>query len=384
MIRFLTRTLSRATIPAARRRLAAALVVPTLLLAPAAPALLAQQVGVAATAERAHVYPGAEWVRWASPAEAGYSAAALDSVTAFTSTLNTTAAMAVAGGRVLWSYGPVDTVSYLASVRKSILAMMYGNYVADGTVDLERTLEDLGMDDIQGLLSNERRATVRHLATARSGIYHPASNSGDNSAQAPPRGSQEPGTYMLYNNWDFNAAGAAFERMTGRDIFDALESDIARPLGFQDFDRSIHRKSGDLERSRYPAYHMNLSTRDMARVGYLMLREGSWDGTQVIPRDWAREIVRAVTPLEEMNPPGRRDGDFGYGYMWWVWDGPANTGAFEGAYTGMGAYGQYITVLPKLDLVVAHKSAPPSRTSWTDVLAIIEGIVAARCDGGGC
>ena len=46
----------------------------------------------------------------------------------------------------------------------------------------------------------------------------------------------------------------------------------------------------------------------------------------------------------------------GYGYMWWIWDVPHNTGAYEGAYTAAGAYGQYITVLPKLDLVVAHKT----------------------------
>lgn len=47
----------------------------------------------------------------------------------------------------------------------------------------------------------------------------------------------------------------------------------------------------------------------------------------------------------------------GYGYMWWVWDGPDVVGAFEGAYSGRGAYGQDITVLPALDMVVAHKTA---------------------------
>ncbi len=50
---------------------------------------------------------------------------------------------------------------------------------------------------------------------------------------------------MLYSNWDFNALGGAFEIMTKRDIYDALESDLARPIGMQDFDRSIHRKTGD-------------------------------------------------------------------------------------------------------------------------------------------
>ena len=61
----------------------------------------------------------------------------------------------------------------------------------------------------------EKTATIDHLITARSGIYHLASNSGDNSPDAPPRGSQTPGEYFLSNNWDFNAAGAVFEQETG-------------------------------------------------------------------------------------------------------------------------------------------------------------------------
>ena len=42
---------------------------------------------------------------------------------------------------------------------------------------------------------------------------------------------------MQYNNWDFNAAGTAFEKLSGKTIYQALEEDLARPLGMQDFDR---------------------------------------------------------------------------------------------------------------------------------------------------
>ena len=125
-----------------------------------------------------------------------------------------------------------------------------------------------------GCCRQELEATVEHLITARSGVYHPASNSGDSTASAPPRGSQRPGTYYLYNNWDFNAAGAVFEKLTGKDIYDALETDLAKPIGMQDFDRSKQQKSGDAKRSQHMAYHMWLSTRDMARIGLLMLRGG--------------------------------------------------------------------------------------------------------------
>ncbi len=327
-----------------------------------------------------HVYPNASWERIADTEAAGYSSARLDSLRSYVDTLNTTSLMVVVGGRVLFEYGDITRRSYLASVRKSILAMLYGNYVADGTIRLDKTLRQLGMDDHGGLLPSEQEATIEHLITARSGIYHVASNSGDNSAEAPDRGSQPPGTYFLYNNWDFNAAGAAFERETGVDIYDALESDIARPIGMQDFHRTQQRKSGNLERSKYPAYHMWLSTRDMTRVGYLMLRGGTWEAQQVIPHAWASKITSVVTPVEEMNPPRMRQNDFGYGYMWWAWDGPNAVGPYEGAYTGRGAYGQYITVLPALNMVIAHKTVPRATVPWTSYSGIIERLIAARCE----
>jgi len=231
---------------------------------------------------------------------------------------------------------------------------------------------------VGGLLPIEKRATVEHLITARSGVYHPASNPGDNLADAPPRGSQEPGTYFLYSNWDFNAAGAVFERLTGKNIYDALESDLAEPLGFQDWDRARHRKTGDTSLSVNLAYHMVLSTRDMARIGELMLREGEWNGQQVIPADWARRIVSVVTPNEEVNPARYRSSEFGYGYMWWLWDGPLVECEFEGAYTGRGAYGQYITVIPKLDMVVAHKTVPQDQTAWDQYVGVLDRLVEAR------
>jgi CubicO group peptidase (beta-lactamase class C family) len=329
------------------------------------------------------VFPGKEWERYEKAEDAGYSTEKLEAMRSYVvEESNTTGLFIVVGGKVLAEYGDVEELSYLASVRKSILAMLYGKYVENGKVSLEKTLEELNIDDNGGLLPIEKQATVHHLITARSGIYHPASNSGDNSADAPERGSQQPGEYMLYNNWDFNAAGAIFEMLTGMNIYDALERDLARPLEMQDFDRWAQRKSGNLERSRYPAYHIWLSTRDMARIGYLMLRQGNWNGKQVVSKQWAKRIASVVTPLEQMNPERLRDNEFAYGYMWWVWDGPEAQGPYEGAYTARGAWGQYITVLPALDTVIAHKtkSTYRRRTSWEMYEGILERVIDARLD----
>jgi CubicO group peptidase (beta-lactamase class C family) len=309
------------------------------------------------------VFPAAEWERHATPAAAGFCADGLQRVTERAQTLSTSAMVAVVGGRIAYEYGDLTRVSYLASVRKSILAMLYGNYVERGVIRLDSTLADLGIDDIQTLSPQEKRATVADLLGARSGIYHPASNAGDSLASAPPRGSQRPGTYFLYSNWDFNALGTIFEQATKQSIYDALERDLAVPIGMQDFDRRTHRRTGDATRSRHLAYHMNLSTRDMARVGYVMLRRGQWNGQQIIPEAWVRRISSIVTPVTDMNPASYREGPFGYGYLWWVWDGPASAGPYDGAYTGLGAVGQHITVLPRLDLVVAHKTVPGGNRS---------------------
>ena len=341
-------------------------------------------VSVAGCPALTPTFPGAEWQRIERPECAGWSAAGLAQVRERLSQMATTGFVAVVGGRVLMDYGDLQAISYLASVRKSVLSMLYGIYVERGAIDLDQTLEQLGIDDHGGLSAEERQATVRHLLSARSGIYHAASNAGDDLASAPPRGSQRPGGYYLYNNWDFNALGTIFEQRTGKGIYDAVGEHLAGPLGMQDWNRALQRKSGDSARSKHLAYHINLSTRDMARIGYLMLRGGNWAGTQIVPRAWVKESTSAITRVSEMNPPRRRQGPFGYGYLWWVFDRPELGPTYQGAFTGLGAVGQQILVMPALDLVVAHKTRPGEgrSVSHTAFLEVVGRLVRAHCDTG--
>lgn len=335
----------------------------------------------------APVFPSSSWERIADPRTAGFCQAGLDAATARARALPTTGMTVIIGGRVLWEYGDLQATSYLASVRKSILAMLYGKPVENGTIRLDATMADLKIDDVDGLLPLEKTATVLDLLSARSGVYHEAANAactGCGSTMgdpAGPRGSVKPGTHFLYNNWDFNVLGTIFEQRTGTNIYDAFARDLAAPLGLQDFDRAQQRKSESPLRSIHPAYHFYLSTRDMARLGYLMLREGEWAGARLLSREWVRRMVTPITRVEAMNPPDLRKGPFGYGLLWWIWDGPFNDGAYKGAYTGSGAVGQYITVLPALDMVVAHKTRPQggAAVGRAQYVALIDQIIAARC-----
>jgi CubicO group peptidase (beta-lactamase class C family) len=331
------------------------------------------------------IYPDSAWATVTDLAAAGFDPVRLDTLRARAEAEGTSAMLVVVGGRVVFAFGDVARPTYLASARKSVLSMLYGRYVADGTVRLDATLAALGVDDLGGLLATERSATVGDLLAARSGVYHPAANGGDASALAPPRGSVRPGAYFLYNNWDFNALGAILERATGEDLYTLFERDLARPLGFQDWIRDVQPKRNDTGASRYPAHHLVLSTRDMARLGYCMLRGGRWREIQVVPAAWVDRTTRVMTPAAEVARTSPFHPRLGYGLLWWVLDpaaapGPgvqgtpssapagSTTGSparapvdpWAGAYTATGAYGQYLTVLPALDMVVAHKVfAPP-------------------------
>jgi CubicO group peptidase (beta-lactamase class C family) len=344
------------------------------------------------------VVPGATW-QLASPESIGYSTTRLEALRAWVKTDDTESMIVVVQGRVIFSYGDVTHTSKVASVRKSVLGMLYGNYVSGGKIDLTKTVKQLGLDDKQPFLPIEESATLAQLLTSRSGIYLPTGSFGQKDYM-PPRGSEQPGAHYVYNNWDFNAAGVAFEKQTGRDIYDALKTDLAVPLGMQDYEIAKQGKEYNPE-SRHGEYVMNLSTRDMARLGLLMLDNGKWNGKQIIPADWIRYMTTLVTPFAEINPTSLRNyGEperWGYGSLWWVWDQPAlpwvwnqpgypnsvYTGFMQGAYTAAGTGGTYLTVLPAFDLVVVHKvditKNPKVWVTPSSYMAMLSMIVNSDC-----
>lgn len=298
----------------------------------------------------------------------GFSQTQLDALTQYLETnLETTGLMILQDGKVLYEYGDVAEVSYLASCRKSVLAMLYGKHVESGTIRLDETLDELGIDDNDGLLPIEKTATVDHIITARSGVFHRPANGGYDEDNVLARGSVAPGEYWLYNNWDFNVAGHILKQKTGNSVYEELETQLAIPLGFQDWNIRKQKLTNRPSRSRYPAYHMYLSTRDMAKIGQLMLNGGEWNGEQLISEDWLEKITTTVTPTETVNErrglPQDHPVQFSYSYMWWMVENMYGLPELEGAYSATGWGGQFITVIPKLNMVIAHKYAVPKLVS---------------------
>ena len=84
---------------------------------------------------------------------------------------------------------------------------------------------------------------------------------------------------------------------------------------------------------------LRMQPHDMAKIGYLYLNKGRWDGEQIIPAAWVAESTRKHISATLQD---------GYGYQWWIAD--------DGVYMALGYAGQFIFVVPEHELVVVFTS----------------------------
>lgn len=313
-----------------------------------------------------------DWLQYARAEDAGFSSAALEEIFVTAEQGRTAALLVVYRGRVLVSWGFVESRYKCHSVRKSFLNGLIGMYVNEGKIDLDATLADLGIDDLGGLSESEKQATVRDLIRSRSGVYHPAAKEPRSmKSSRPQRGTHPPGSHFWYNNWDFNTLASILEQRAQVNYFEAFRDRIATPLGMQDFRMRDGFVEFDRSASLYPAHAIRLSARDMARYGQLYLQGGRWQGQQLIPKSWVEESTRVHSQSEHA----------GYGYLWWVLE----KGSFPkfsemSAYLASGVGGQSILVCPDSDMVVVHRGDTDHNrhARFSDAMQLFEMIWAAR------
>ncbi|MBI4790133.1 MAG: serine hydrolase [Chloroflexi bacterium] len=141
---------------------------------------------------------------------------------------------------------------------------------------------------------------------------------------------EQPGTGFNYNSGGAHLVSAILQKATGMSELAFAQEYLFKPLGISDVSwtadpNGIYRGEDGLE----------LTARDMAKIGYLYLKGGAWDGQQIVTSDWIQQSSRKHIPAT---------GELSYGYQWWAQ--PFN------AYNAAGRGSQYIFVLPDLDLVV--------------------------------
>ena len=321
-----------------------------------------------------------DWHQITDLSAAGWSPEVLAEARALAEELRSGAVFVVHRGRVVVAWGDIERPFKMASLRKSVVSALFGIHVASGAIDLDETLEQIGIDDLAPLSSAERLATVRHLLSARSGVYHPAAyEPAGMKRRRPPRGSAAAGEQWLYNNWDFNALGTIFERRVGRGLFAEFADELAQPLGMQDFNELHGIEFLEPSTSRHAAHLFRLSARDLARFGQLYLDGGVWQGRRVVPASWVAESTRIHSPLAAGNPYGAG----GYGYLWWIYpanDAPEREVDRFDAVVGRGNGGQVLALLPSEGLVLVHCGDwyHDRSVSYADVARIFDTILRAR------
>jgi CubicO group peptidase (beta-lactamase class C family) len=145
---------------------------------------------------------------------------------------------------------------------------------------------------------------------------------------------EAPGTRFEYCNGGSFLLSAIIQEATGVSAAEFAQEHLFDPLGIEDVDWPANPQGISIG---WGELHMR--PHDMAKIGYLYLNEGRWDGEQVVPAGWVRASTRRhiSATLQE-----------GYGYQWWVTD--------DGVFMALGYAGQYIVVVPEQELVVVFTS----------------------------
>ena len=312
--------------------------------------------------------PGKQWKSYADPADAGFDAAALEAARVVWEGIPSSAFLVVSDGAVVAAWGDVDRRFMCHSVRKSFMSALYGIYWDRGEIELNKNLVDLGIDDQEDvLLESEKQARILDLLKARSGIFHPAAYAGRTDSQ--PRGSQGPGRYFAYNNWDFNTLVTILEQETGDKVFEAFDEHFAEPLEMEDWRLSDGYYHYERDKSMHPAYPFRLSARDAARFGLVYARNGIWGESRILSRDWVQRSAAMYSIDTDQ---------IGYGLLWWVLREPR----FKqyGMFAALGVGNQMIAVLPDIDLVIVNRANTyeGQRTPMPELLDLIEAVLEAR------
>lgn len=267
-------------------------------------------------------------------------------------------------GYILAQWGDTRRVDVTFSVAKSYLSAVVGLAFDRGLIaDIERPIAELVKDG--GFDSEHNRAiTWRHMLTQTSeweGVLWGKPDSADRRA-GWNRTLQAPGAFWEYNDVRVNRLALALLRVWQRPLPEVLGEFIMKPIGASDtwrwygYFNSHVEQSGRIVQSVSGGTHWGggiwMSSRDHARFGLLISRNGQWGDRRLLSERWI-SMSRTPTPLRPV-----------YGFLWWL-----NTGrqqfptASERSFFALGGGGNMIWIDPNLDLVVVTRWLDPARTN---------------------
>jgi CubicO group peptidase (beta-lactamase class C family) len=273
----------------------------------------------------------------------------------------------------------------MQSVSKTVTSVIIGVAMQRGDFKAgldTPVLKYFDVSKVTNVDDRKRRMTLRHLLTMSSGLawddegFLTANSQNDTSrmegsddwvqyAIDKPMAA-EPGKVWNYSDGGAELLAYIFQKETGQDIDDYGQKYLFAPLGIRHEWKRTYLGVADTEGGVY------LNGSDLAKIGYLFLQDGMWEGQRIVSSEWVKE---SLTPYFQTDEPQIADNKvvayirFKYGFLWWLFKLPDST---EDVWMARGMGGQNLVVFPSEKLIVTI-------TAW-DILPSSSGVEPLASD----
>lgn len=231
------------------------------------------------------------------------------------------------------------------SVSKTFTSLAVGIAIDENRLRLDDRVMTFFYDKMPDYISDRMAAlTVRDLLTMSAGVQPDAALRNENTdwvkAWLAKPCDEEPGTKFHYDSMCSHVLAAIVQRVTGSTLLDYLNEKLLLPMGI---DRAEWEMSPDSV--NVGGWGLRVPAEALAKLGVLLLNKGNWQGKQLVSADYVDQTCSRIIDCDTAPDTTTR---FGYGYQLWktTWPGYGDVSIASGA------YGQYVVMLPQLDMVV--------------------------------
>lgn len=298
-------------------------------------------------------WPTKEWLT-STPEEQGMDSTALATLVGFGATHSFDSLLVARHGRLVLDayYAPytADIRHAIFSCTKAVVGTLAGMAYKDGLLDrLDRPVFDYFSErSIANVDERKKAITVQNLLDMTSGLDWDEGFMGGKMQSLIDLGrshdwtqfildrpmAHRPGEFFYYDGGNPDLLSAIIGKLSGKRAEDYAKDKLFDPLGIANW------RWGRNPQGRAIGYaFLSLLPRDMAKIGYLYLRHGEWEGKPILPPGWADILNHTTVSMNASFDPGLRYSDF-----FWVL-------SEKNVYMATGYHGQLIVVFPNLDIV---------------------------------
>ena len=302
-------------------------------------------------------FPGKDWPT-GTPESQGLSTTGVDAVAAFAQKHGGGSGCIIRHGVLVREWGDSAKLADIKSATKgSVGITMLGLAVDAGLVKLDDLATkydpNLGTEKKENIEKGWLKdITVRHLATMTAGF----------DDGRPPLLTYKPGKKGIYSNDTSNMLAEIVAARFGEDLKDVFKRKVMDPIGAPEKEwrwreNSFRPKTRNGLITREFASGIRITHRALARIGWLYLNDGQWDGQQILSREFVRTATRA-TDLPAPFPY--------YGFYW----GTNGRGTFKSmpkdTFWAFGLGDSFVVICPSLDIVAVRLGVGSKKSQLPD------------------